>query len=277
LEEAQKAVIEATKEHGESSKEAEQAVNDYEDELQNNIIILHELYTEEGISIERKKELKQKLFELLQQAKETSGISQEQFIAMATQFRLSSDEIIDMAQDMGYELDEATKKRIAEIDADTSKADKKIEEVNKKLNNLDGKKATTYIDTIYKTFGEKRTAEMKPATGGIITASGLKMAGGGLIGYDTPMIKAASGYTIPQTGREVPIIAHEGEVILNTSQQKNLAEAIWGVANGKGGNQSINNNFNIAELIVREEADIDKIAYKLYDLQQTKRMGIGVR
>ena len=277
LEEAQKAVIEATKEHGEGSKEAEQAVNDYEDELQNNIIILHELYTEEGISIERKKELKQKLFELLQQAKETSGISQEQFIAMATQFRLSSDEIIDMAQNMGYELDEATKKRIAEIDADTSKADKKIEEVNKKLNNLDGKKATTYIDTIYKTFGEKRTAEMKPATGGIITPSGLKMAGGGLIGYDTPMIKAASGYTIPQTGREVPIIAHEGEVILNTSQQKNLAEAIWGVANGKGGNQSINNNFNIAELIVREEADIDKIAYKLYDLQQTKRMGIGVR
>jgi hypothetical protein len=230
----------------EATREYEQSLNDLDDANIEAIKTAFEFSTSIEATKEEQEEARKKAVELGLQYVETGKISVEKFWEMASEFGLSSADIIKYAEEMGIELDEATKKRIAEIDADTTKADKKIEEVNKKLNNLDGKKATTYIDTIYRTFGEKKTAEMRPATGGIITPSGLKMAGGGFIGYDTPMLKAASGYTIPQTGREVPIIAHEGEVILNTSQQKNLAEAIWGVANGKTVERGISiDTFNV--------------------------------
>jgi hypothetical protein len=75
---------------------------------------------------------------------------------------------------------------------------------------------------------------------------------------------------VPQTGRAIPILAHEGEMILNDSQQGNLINALWGVANGKSAGGSVVNNFNIGELVVREEADIDRIAGSLYEMQQTR-------
>ena len=73
---------------------------------------------------------------------------------------------------------------------------------------------------------------------------------GGIIGndgaYSKPMT-AAGGLNIHQTGREVPIIAHENEVILNTSQQKNLAEWIMNKATSRpegGGGVNID-SFNV--------------------------------
>ena len=283
VEDAQKALTEAIKEFGEGSREAEEAQNRLDDANVEAIKTAFELSTSIKATTEQQEEARKKAVELGFQYIKTGDIGVEEFWEMATEFGLASADIIKLAEEMGLELDEATRKRIAEIDADTTKVDEAVKHTNEELAKIKDKTVTiTVKQNIGKLGWEGIDEELykkmfKPATGGIITASGLKMAGGGLIGYDTPMLKAASGYTIPQTGREVPIIAHEGEVILNTSQQKNLAEAIWGVANGKGQGGSVVNNFNISELVVREEADIDRIAYKLYDLQQTKNMGIGVR
>jgi len=70
---------------------------------------------------------------------------------------------------------------------------------------------------------------------------------------------------------------HPPEVVLN---EKQALRAIWNMANMPMTSQSggsITNNFNIDELVVREEADVNKIAGQLYDMQQTKSLGAGVR
>ena len=248
LEDATKAVAEATEEFGEGSREAEEKINDYDDALQDNLRTLGELYTEEGISIERKEELRQKLIELLEQTQETSGLSQEEYVNMSQQFGLSGQEIIDMAGDVGIELDEATKERILEVDA--SSVPVTVKEVVDELTKIKNK--TVYIDTIYRTFKEERVAGMTPydpggAMGGIVKA----YAGGGIIGNDgakIPMLTASMGIITPQTGREIPILAHENEIIANTSQQRNLAEWIMGKANTRpsgSGNGIIIENLNV--------------------------------
>lgn len=43
-----------------------------------------------------------------------------------------------------------------------------------------------------------------------------------------------------------------------------------------GGNTTVTNNFHIAELVVREEADIKKISRELYNMQKTKSRSKGV-
>ncbi len=269
LEDAQKAVTEATKEHGEGSRETEQAINDYERELQNNLLILQELYNEEGISIERKEELRQKLFELMQQARETSDISQEKFVEMATKFGLSADEIMVMIGELGYELTELEKERIIKIKAETEQAQRDLVGLKYLLDQIQSKSVTITTSYAYST--------VKPpgmSMGDIVKA----YAGGGVIGSDgayQPIMTAASGLNIPQTGRAVPIMAHEYEVIANTSQQKNLADWYWNFINNppqiKGSNVPI-------EIRIPIELDGriigEKVAKFIYDGSQTKlRLG----
>ena len=111
----------STKTYTASEREQEEAINDYEEALQDNLITLEELYAEEGISIERKEELRQKLIELLEQTKETSGLSQAEYLKMAEQFGLSGIEIIKMAGEIGIHLDELEKDRIINIQAQIDK------------------------------------------------------------------------------------------------------------------------------------------------------------
>ncbi len=70
------------------------------------------------------------------------------------------------------------------------------------------------------------TIESGSITGSV---SGEIKAMGGIVGIP----QAASGMVVPQTGREHLIIAHDYETILNTSQQKNIAEWIMGRANSR--------------------------------------------
>ena len=81
---------------------------------------------------------------------------------------------------------------------------------------------------------------------------------------------------MPQTGRAVPILAHEGEMILNTSQQNNLIDALWGVANGKGevGGQPININV-IAEL--DGQVIYEKTSQYIYNQSKINQAGAGIR
>lgn len=123
---------------------------------------------------------------------------------------------------------------------------------------------------IYRTMGPGWTGVIEGAMGGIVRGDK-----GAIIGAP----HAAFGYVTPQTGREIPVIAHEGEVILNTSEQGNIARWIMNKATtrpeGVGGVGDIKNIFNIAELIVREEADVENVAEVLFEKQEKFLRGVG--
>jgi len=73
-----------------------------------------------------------------------------------------------------------------------------------------------------------------------------------------PKLPSFAGWEGPvpgPIGAPVPAIVHGGEII---SQP------------GQAGKASITNTFNISQLVVREEADVDRIARKLYRMQQLR-------
>jgi TP901 family phage tail tape measure protein len=154
------------------------------------------------------------------------------------------------------------------IEADNSDALEGIKETWKKLNELDGETATVNIK--YKVTG---------SVGSSFSENALEAkAMGGIVGYDTGGIvgipRAASGMVIPQTGQEHLIIAHDYETILNTSQQKNIAEWIMGRANSRP-----ESNVNVPiEIRIPIELDgriiAETSASFIYDGTQTKlRLG----
>ena len=200
-----------------------------------------------GTNIKRQEELQEEYVKSGLKAVDAGIISETAFINMAKQFDISSGEIIKWAEEMGIVLDEVTKERIIRLGLDTSGFDSSLSAAINRLNQLDRRMG------LY-------------AMGGIVG-----YAHGGIIP------QAAGGMVVPQTGRAIPILAHEGEMILNSSQQGNLINALWGVANGKGGGGSIHNNFYINELVVREEADVNRIADELYSIQKSKQIGVGIR
>ena len=60
---------------------------------------------------------------------------------------------------------------------------------------------------------------------------------------------------------------HRGERVLTAKENASIS---------KGSGQKIENNYNIASLVVREEADIKKIARELYNLQRSTGRGLGM-
>jgi len=151
---------------------------------------------------------------------------------MAETFGLSASEIISMAGNMGIKLDEATKDRLINI---------ALEGADEVLNTA--QKVKDYMESL-----DGMTSSMK------VKITRLEQAGamGGIVGYAKGGIagkipQAASGYIAPQQGRQIPVIAHEGEVILNTSQQKNIAEWIMSKAStrpDRGGKAEVTVNLN---------------------------------
>lgn len=108
-EDAEKALAEAIAEHGAESREAAQAENELDRTRQTELTTLAELYNATGITVERQKELKNALFELLAQTQETSGLSIEEYLKMGTEFGLTTDEMIERAGEVGLNVDTAFK------------------------------------------------------------------------------------------------------------------------------------------------------------------------
>ena len=220
-------------------------------------------------AIEQNKELQKSFVESGLKAVELETTSLESFTAMATGFGLSADDISKIAAIMSSDLDEATKAR--KIDAVINahfyetmmEIQTRLSEIKDKVVNVDINYNKRYF-TYGSEFGESK------AMGGIVKA----YAGGGVIGSDgayQPIMAAASGMVVPQTGRAVPIIAHEYEDIINTSQQRNLAEWIMGKANSRPDYAGSNVPIEIRIPIELDGRIIgEKVAKFIYDGSQTK-------
>jgi len=89
----------------------------------------------------------------------------------------------------------------------------------------------------------------------------VPLIGGKTFGFNIPEIPLPSfryGGIVPgPIGKPVPVLAHGGEQFL-------------------GPGATVGNNFYISELVVREEADIHRIARELYRLQQGKQVAMGM-
>jgi len=232
----------------EGLREYEEKINDYDRELQNNLTTLRELYTEEGISIERKEELRQKLVDLLIQTKKTSGLSQEEYIKMAEQWGLSGAEIIVMAEEVGIELDELERERIINIQAQIDK-------------------------NFYANVNAVKSAINEIGTG-YMMALGQGYKSGGLVEAQEGLFASA--------GNARPVLIHPPEVILNKDQALNV---LWNMANqpvgASGGSSVINNYINVEQANIRDDSDIDmlseQISRRIYEEDQLRHRGVGIK
>jgi len=216
-----KATTEATKEYEQKINELDSASLDY-------LETAYQVYTSIFTTKEAQEEARKKAIEYGLQLVETGKWGEEAFVSMAQQFGLSSDEIIEYAGDMGLKLDYATRNRI--LGVDTKDAMNNIWNLRKEMDSIQDKEVTLKVLT---SVGGAIPLSLIKSTGGIVG-----YAGGGIIGHDGAKLpnlynipKAQSGYVVPQTGRPIPVLAHEGEIIANTSQQRNLAEWIMNKAN----------------------------------------------
>ena len=131
------------------------------------------------------------------------------------------DRVISKADEMGIKLDEVSKDRLININADASGAMVGIGKVIAAMLKVKSKSVT--ITTNYRTtYGRAKTAGGKE--GGYVTDTGIqKFATGGLP-------HAAPGWvTPPYDEGGIPAIVHKNEVILNPQQQ---AKLLFDIAKG---------------------------------------------
>ena len=171
---------------------------------------------------QKDKDLIDKYLELLRLTKEWGIITPQEYdkIAQAAQQKIATD-----AANSWFEYKRSVDTAVA-----------RTEEFKALYDSIKSKTVEIKMTALYENFGKVH--------------GGYAYDSGGIIG----MPKADMGYVAPQTGRAIPILAHEGEVILNSGQQANLAQAIWGVANGKsGGGVTVNLTINSPDPITPDE------------------------
>ena len=257
---AQKEVNRLIKEGKQGTQEYEQAVNTLDGANQSVIESLYGVYTSTYTTKQEQESAKQKALEFGLQMVATGQWGEEAFISMASQFGMSAQDIIDWADKEGKAIDYATRGRLMIVDK--AQAEKDIDAYVRYMSKIPTEintRVNTYYTDIYGTSGISTAASKFGAMGGMITASGIQQF-------------AAGGMVIPQTGRAIPILAHEGEMILNDSQQGNLINALWGVANGKdvGGGGGVTVNLTVISpdpITPSEVARTTKNALRLYGLE----------
>ena len=163
LDDARKAVIEATEKYGEGSREAAQATNELDEAMQENLGTLGNLYTEEGIALARKEELKNEYISLAAEAILSGKMSERAAIEMAKQFGISGKEIYEM---------------MIEIKSQTDNATGGVSRLQQEIDKLQSKEIT--IHTIFKQSRIAAAGTMDFQTGGVIRGFDT---GGAIRGY----------------------------------------------------------------------------------------------
>lgn len=219
VKEAQEKLTEAINKYGKESDEAIKASNNLDDAIINLIKDSFDLSTSIYATTEQQEEARKKAVELGLEYVKTKDISIEQFTEMARGFGLSGQDIIRYAEDMGIKLDEATKRRIIEVDVDASQVPGVVQRVLDDMAKLKDK--TLYVKTYYETY------RAQYAKGGI-----AGFAGGGIAssdGFSLPLLTAAKGLiTLPQADEGMLAVLHPPELVLNPDQ---ALRVLWKIAN----------------------------------------------
>ncbi|MBA7558218.1 hypothetical protein ES705_51011 [subsurface metagenome] len=239
--------------------------------MQDHILAAHGVYTSTFTTREEQKKAKEEALKYGEQLVKTGEWGEESFAELEEAFDESAagikTEIDDTVlpaylrmYEKGVELDEQEIEPT--IDADNKPAMDAIQKVIDKR--IPDKHFTIY------------THRREGFAGGGIAG----FARGGITGSDgfsLPLLTAAQGLiTLPRADEGMLALLHPPEIVLNPDQ---ALRVLWRIANEPRGTKSsspiINNYFEIAEMVVREEADIYRIAEDLYDLQETKQRGLG--
>jgi TP901 family phage tail tape measure protein len=231
----QKELNQLVKDGKEGTREYEEKVNELDVANKEVINSLYGVYTNIEKTKEEQEAAKQEALKLALQFVETGDIGIAKFNEMAKEFGISF-EGMSVSGAQGQAVISGSLEKIG-ASADDSSED--VKELQGNIDNLHDKEITITTNFTYK--GEQWVemgGAQRQAMGGIV---GHAM--GGIIGMNIP--HAAGGIVIPQTGRAIPILAHEGEMILNSSQQGNLIDALWGVANGKGSGSGMTVNLTV--------------------------------
>lgn len=230
-------------------QEAMFGVQDARETLQRSI---YDEITATDTSTERVGELKKMIVDLGIKSVEAGETSEESFWEMAAEFGLSVEDVKTAVDELNLKYDEIpidinTKAKIDTYPAYLGYLD--IMNMKQQLAQPVSISVSLNKSNDLQRFEQLGYIPKRYATGGI--------SPGGLV------------HTEPY------------EVLLNEGQQKNLADLIFGVADKRvgveGGDTKIVNNFNIGELVVREEADINRIAEGLLSMQRIKSKGQGLR
>jgi len=91
------------------------------------------------------------------------------------------------------------------------------------------------------------------------------LGGGQYLGFDIgkiPTLHQGGVYRAPTPGGEGLALLRDRERVSRPGESG-------------GGNVYIENNFHVAELVVREEADIERVAERLHEMQQGNDRGVG--
>ncbi|MFA5433126.1 MAG: hypothetical protein WC319_09745 [Candidatus Paceibacterota bacterium] len=271
VKEAEKALAEAIKEHGEQSDEATRAQNDLDDAMIGSIQTAFELSTSIEATAKQQEEARKKAVELGLEFINTGQIGVEQFWKMASEFGLSAAEIIRLAGEMGIEIDEATRDRMTVLDIDDAVARAEINEYIKLIANIPASVQTRV-----------------EARANIIWSNSEGNADGGVIGYANggianKVLSASSGMITPSYDNGgILSLLHKNEVVLNSKQTRNLAELIFGLANTRFADSQEYGNTG-QPLIIKNVIELDgSIIYEkteehLYRSQRLKQIGAGIR
>jgi hypothetical protein len=77
------------------------------------------------------------------------------------------------------------------------------------------------------------------------------------------------------TDLNIPLF--KGEAVLPASVVQAIKQGSSSFAGLGGDGGSVSNYFNISSLVVREEADVERIAKELYNMQTSTLRGMGIR
>jgi len=262
--EAQEKVNELVKAGKTGTLEYEQALNALDSADQRVIESQYKVYTSIFTTKEEQEKAREEALNYGLQMVASGKWGEDAFIAMATQFGLSAEEISKFTNGTINPALETTQEKLdtlgstvatPKVTLDTSEADKALSDLQTKLNSMNF--------AVYK-------AKLNALDSGF--------ASGGIVGYaNGGVISASAGMITPSFDNGgILTMLHKNEVVLNSKQTRNLAELIFGLANTKHNisGSGINNTYNITSPKPLSEGEI-KRQLDMLSREMGYRMGVS--
>jgi hypothetical protein len=134
------------------------------------------------------------------------------------------------------------------------------------------KEINTRINIVYHSTGTGAAGGTQGSVDQRLLLDGYNFVGAKPPGKQSGGINAMDGF-IPDLG----LYSKKGEAFIPASIVKAIKENRGSFAGLGSDGGSVSNYFNIGELVVREEADVERIAQELYSMQISSLRGAGIR